>query len=71
MAKPGPEKRFDTRLDFNIESEYAEMVDKVAAHKGVTRAAILRRLVKENLSEFVNKEDEQQNLLEELQDEDF
>ena len=70
MAKPGPEKRFDSKLDFTIEEEYVELVEQIAAKKGVTRSAILRRLVKENLEEFIQEEEEQKDLLEELR-EDF
>lgn len=70
MAKPGPKKRFDGKVHFTIEQDYVDLLDKIADRKGITKSAVLRRLVKENLGEFV-QEDEQTDLLEELRNGDF
>ena len=71
MAKPGPKKRYETKVTFPIEEEYLELLKKIAEQKGISRSAVLRRLVKENLGEFIKEEEEQQDLLEELRNEDF
>jgi hypothetical protein len=71
MGKRGPKKRFDSKLDFTIESEYVDLIEKIAQQKGITRSAVLRRVIKENLSEFIQEEEEQRDLLEELRNGDF
>lgn len=71
MAKPGPKKRFDGKIDFPIEQEYVDLLSKIAEKKNMTRSAVMRRLVKENLDEFIKNDDEQTDLVEELRNEDI
>lgn len=71
MGKRGPKKRFGSKLDFTIEDEYAELLEQIADRKGITRSAVIRRVIKENLGEFIQEEDEQRDLLEELRNGDF
>ena len=70
MGKPGPKKRFDSKMQFTIESEYMDVIENIADRKGITKSAVIRRILKENVGEFV-KEDEQRDLLEELRNGDF
>lgn len=71
MGKPGPPKRFDGKMHFTIESEYIDLIENIAQKKGITKSAVIRRVLKENLGEFLQGEEEQQDLLEELRNGDF
>jgi hypothetical protein len=71
MSKPGPKKRYDSKMHFTIESEYMDLIESIADKKGLTKSAVIRRVLKENLGEFLQEEEEQKDLLEELREENL
>ncbi|MFB6307678.1 MAG: hypothetical protein ABEH43_11965 [Flavobacteriales bacterium] len=67
MAKPGPKKRYDDHIGFPIQSEYLEVIDKIADRRNTNRANVARKILQENLEDYVDKNDEQLSLTEDLE----
>jgi hypothetical protein len=64
---PSQEERFGSTLHFAIEPEYKETIEKIAKTRGLNKSQVCRKLIKENLEDFVNNEDSQMSLTEDLE----
>lgn len=65
---PSQEERFGSTLHFAIEPKYKETIEKIAKTRGMNKSQVCRQLIKENLEDFVNNEDNQMSLTEDLEE---